>query len=74
MSAIKPSMPIKDGFRSPSGKLPVANADVNNLQNASEGFEITLRGVPKVLVVGCCSAIGVNPRQGSASTYVFNGQ
>ncbi len=28
-------MPIKDGFRSPSGKLPVANARVNNLQNVS---------------------------------------
>ena len=41
-------MPIKDGFRSPSGKLPVANARVNNLQNVSEGS--------KVLVVGCCSA------------------
>jgi hypothetical protein len=53
-------MPIKDGFRSPSGKLPVANARVNNLQNVSEGS--------KVLAVGCCSAIGVNPRQGSVST------
>ena len=30
-------MPIKDGFRSPSGKLLVANARVNNLQNLSEG-------------------------------------
>jgi Protein of unknown function (DUF4256) len=57
---IKPSMPIKDGFHSPSGKLPVANARVNNLQNVSEGS--------KVLVVGCCSAIGVNPKQGSVST------
>jgi hypothetical protein len=28
-------MPIKDGFRWPSGKLPVANARVNNLQNVS---------------------------------------
>jgi hypothetical protein len=45
-------MPIKDGFRSPSGKLPVANARVNNLQNLSEGS--------KVVVVGCFSAIGVN--------------
>jgi hypothetical protein len=35
-------MPIKDGFRSPSGKLPLANARVNNLQNVSEGFDITL--------------------------------
>ena len=30
---------INDGFRSPSGKLPVANARVNNLQNVSEGPE-----------------------------------
>lgn len=33
-------MPIKDGFRSPSGKLPVANARVNNLQNASVDIPI----------------------------------
>jgi len=31
-----------------SRKLPVANARVNNLQNISEGFDITLRHVPKV--------------------------
>jgi hypothetical protein len=35
-------MPIKDGFRSPSGKFPAANARVNNLQNVSEGFDITV--------------------------------
>ena len=33
-------MPIKDGFRSPSGKLPVANARVNNLQNVSVDIPI----------------------------------
>jgi len=34
------------------------NAGVNNLQNVSEGFDITLRRVPKVLVVECdnCSS------------------
>jgi hypothetical protein len=33
-------MPIKAGFRSPSGKLLVANARVNNLQNVSEGSRV----------------------------------
>jgi hypothetical protein len=47
---------------------------VHNLPNVSEGFVITLRRVPKVLAVAGCSAIGVNPRQGSVSTYIFNGQ
>jgi len=44
--------------RRPGGELPVANAGVNNLQNVSEGFDITLRRVPKVLVVECdnCSS------------------
>ena len=68
----KQSMPIKDGFRSPSGELPVANAGVNNLQNVSEGFDITLRRMAKALVAGCCSAIGVNPRQGSVRHTPFN--
>jgi hypothetical protein len=54
---IKQPMPMKDGFRSPPGRLTAAYAGVNNLQNVAEGSE--------VLVVGCCSAIGVNPGQGS---------
>jgi len=46
--------------RRPGGELPVANAGVNNLQNVSEGFDITLRRVAKVLVVGCCSTYQVS--------------
>jgi hypothetical protein len=38
-------MPIKNGFRSPSGKLPVANARVNNLQNVSEGSKVLVGGM-----------------------------
>ena len=38
-------MPIKDGFRSPSGKVPVANARVNNLQNVSEGSKVLVGGM-----------------------------
>jgi hypothetical protein len=33
-------MPIKDGFRSSSGKLPAANARVNNMQNVSVDIPI----------------------------------
>src|SRR4030095_8079349 len=29
------SIPIKDSFRTPTGKLPIKNAKVNNLQNVS---------------------------------------
>ena len=32
---LKESIPIKDEFRTPKGKLPVKNAKVNNLQNIS---------------------------------------
>jgi excinuclease UvrABC ATPase subunit len=33
-------MAIKDRFRLPSGKLPVANAGINNLQNVSVDIAI----------------------------------
>ena len=33
-------MPIEDGFGSPSDKLPVANARVNNPQNVSVDIPI----------------------------------
>ena len=32
---LKEKIPLKDGFRSPTGRLPVKNAKVNNLQNIS---------------------------------------
>ena len=32
---MKQSIPLKDSFRTPTGKLPVKNAKVNNLQNVS---------------------------------------
>jgi excinuclease UvrABC ATPase subunit len=32
---VKQSTPIKESFRSPSGKLPIKNASVNNLDNVS---------------------------------------
>jgi len=32
---MKQSIPIKDSFRTPTGKLPIKNAKVNNLQNVS---------------------------------------
>ena len=34
------SIPIKDSFRTPTGKLPVKNAKVNNLQNVSVNIPI----------------------------------
>jgi excinuclease UvrABC ATPase subunit len=32
---MKQSIPLKDSFRTPTGKLPIKNAKVNNLQNVS---------------------------------------
>ncbi len=32
---MKQSVPLKDSFRTPTGKLPIKNAKVNNLQNVS---------------------------------------
>jgi excinuclease UvrABC ATPase subunit len=32
---LQQSMPLKDSFRTPTGKLPITNAKVNNLQNVS---------------------------------------
>jgi excinuclease UvrABC ATPase subunit len=34
------SIPIKDSFRTPTGKLPIKNAKVNNLQNVSVNIPI----------------------------------
>jgi excinuclease UvrABC ATPase subunit len=55
-------MPIKDGFRSPSGKVLIANARVNNLQNVSVDIPI---GVLTV-VTGVATGGG-----GSASPLIF---
>jgi excinuclease UvrABC ATPase subunit len=46
-------MPINDGFRSPSGKLLIANARANNLQNVSVDIPLAVltvvTGLPRVV-------------------------